>query len=378
MLTCIVLYFVFQKRIKNTWTEIELYVSQKSSFLAKLLPHLTVFGLSLMISIVGKKFIIPFTTKNVMPLFTLGIPLCLTLLLIRNVYKSSIDEISAKDSRILTRKCNEQMIIWVVIATYHSFVTMLSLLPFSNQFATVLPFIKEMVIVVSVGIQLSPFFAQTLHHVVSPALKKISKLLPTSDFEQRLSQSGIASTLIMIRLINEKQAMYLKAAFQDGVITVITVGFILTPQKLALIGVVIVAWLFPIFRCNTTIIVGSSSSAQRLKQTPSAEEFDEQIQPIEDAKVSKKQLFWLKYWCVLTCTWLVRVYVVDFWSCVLLLFTLWLQHSYFKGVFVLETLVCNVLPKFSFSCLRYLPFRETKETSKRKKIQVLDDNGEKD
>ena len=73
------LLFILRKRISSNWKMFLVNLSEKSKFAAEAAPHLIYFGTSLILSIVGKKLLLPLTSRSIMPLFTTAIPLLTTL-----------------------------------------------------------------------------------------------------------------------------------------------------------------------------------------------------------------------------------------------------------------------------------------------------------
>jgi len=348
--------FLFRARIQRTYKTFINYVSAKSLVAAKAAPHVLFFTSALVFAVLGKNFLLPLTSSAVMPVFTLIIPLLTTVRMLSQLKNMDI----AKRNTTIDNK----MLLWVILSIYHGMVTLLSLVPFSNRALRFLPYAKELVIVVLIWVQLSSVFSRIVFEsVISKILVKLCSMVPGGfTVEQTDAKtSTVFSVLKMMYLVNDTQLEFLQALFQDSVATIIAIVFLFTPTYIATIGVVTIALLLPAFRTAAAVATSSASTSQSSQQlarlaraaAPAAKQqssdsgggFFSRVtgrvgghtitprQPLQ-ALESVDSVFtthWLRYWVCLSVLWLVRIYGMTPWPSVMIISTLWLQHSYFQG-----------------------------------------------
>ena len=303
--TFFILFFLLRKRIASQWRIFEKSVAKKSKGAAEAAPHVVFFTFSLIVSIVGRKFLIHLTSPSVLPIVSLVIPMVTTLSDFRRIEDTDVNDKlrTVKRSVVLKRK----LTLWVVLAAYHTMATGLGLIPFSAKFSSALPLAREIIIVVIIWAQISHKFGDILFDAAIPFLKYLSRNIPSSNFGAT-SGSSFISMLRMMRVINSKWERFLKSLQQDIVIVLITLAFLFSPWRIASIGVIIVTLLFPAFKSSNVILLKES---------------EEGIYE-----------FWLQYWMCWGVIWMLKCYGFKMWPSIMLLSTLWLQHSLFRGASV--------------------------------------------
>ena len=323
-------FFYFKKRIMVQWRVFEKYVARKSKAAAKAAPHVAFFTLSLLISIIGRKFLVHVTSEFVLPVVTLLIPMYST---IKDLYGgiSSVhesdpnlsDSTSRRSSITPTKpparsKLHQKLTLWVVLAAYHALATAFSLVPFSARIAAILPSVRELAVVVILWAQLSSQFTDIVFDAAKPVLRALASSIPASNFGSSSGASAL-SLLRMMRLINTTQEGFLKSLLQDSFLVIVAAIFLFTPWRIAYVGVVLVALLYPAFR--------SSNSIMGLGTVPGGRNNTVGI----DEDVLAETRRWLEYWVCAGAMWAARCYGFRMWPSVMMLVALWLQHSWFRG-----------------------------------------------
>lgn len=357
ILAALSMFLIFRKSINRLWKKIELSVSSKFRKFISLLPHILFFSVATVVSIVGQKFLVPFTSPKVLPAISLIIPTIYSVILInqRNwQHPSSLN---------LYVKLKNQLLLWVVLGLYHSFATISSVLPFSSKIIKVLPLIRELSLVILVWAQLSPLFTQIVFDASLPALKYIASKIPSSDLGRKESLS-IFQGLRYMNVINRQQEVFLVSLFQDGIIMFLALFFICLPYSLAYGGAVIVVFVFPIFRTyaciddNNLKIEQLKNSNREVVKEPfkssvnasSSEDLQITLQSCnlqdsceEVAKCEDQLRKWLRYWALIGLLWINKIYSFSLWPSIIILVALWLQHSYFDGAKQIFSKFDNVL-----------------------------------
>ncbi|KAJ1427000.1 hypothetical protein B484DRAFT_450451 [Ochromonadaceae sp. CCMP2298] len=275
----------------------------------------------------------------------------------------------------LVQVVHDKLQLWVILAMYHALATGLSWVPFSQRALEYLPAAKEMTMVVLVWIQLSPTFSDIVFDSFTfRILVRLCNMIPAGySLSASPEQTGyLFSSLKMMRLISDAQVEFLQSLLQDSVATLLAVCFIFTPTFIASFGMVTVALLLPAFR--TAAEVGSfvkSADGSTVAGPRSRKGFEspsERVASAVKARAAKGakaipkvpsglfsplsalfsspkaeakstevdwhgeyQAHWLRYWICLAVLWLQRIYWVRLWPSTMILLTLYLQHSYFRG-----------------------------------------------
>jgi len=336
--------FIFRARIQRTYKTIINYISAKSKVAAKAAPHVLFFTSALVFAVLGKNFLIPLTSSSVMPVFTLIIPLLTTVRV--------LSELKNMDLAKRNTTIDNKMLLWVILSIYHGVVTLASLVPFSQRILRFLPYVKELVIVVLIWVQLSSVFSRIVFEsVISKILVKLCAMIPGGFTVEQTKEktSTFFSVLKMMYLVNDTQLAFLQALFQDSVATMIAMVFFFTPTYIATVGVVTIALLLPAFRTAAAVATSSASTSQSAHQlarlarpTPAkptknflglvggssaAEEKEKPLESVDNVFSTH----WLRYWVCVSVLWLIRIYGFEPWPSVMIVTTLWLQHSYFQG-----------------------------------------------
>lgn len=314
-LTLILIFLIFKKRIMLFWNRLEKSVSSKFRYLVRLTPHILFFAFALIFGIVGQKILYPFASLYMLPLISVIMP----------TVKSSHFIIKHSDELYsgLYNGIRDQLLLWIVLGAYHAIATFLGELPFSRNISRYLPFVREIFLVILVWIQMSPFFAKLAFEASSPALKYVASKIPASDIGYQQSV-GLLSALRYLNVMTKEQENFVKSIMQDGTALLIAILFICTPSPIAYIGVIIIAFLFPIFRTFRHIYETDevrNSPVKRRRESGPNEELLANLQ---------KMFRWLRYWVCLGGLWFLKIYF-GVWPSLLMLISLWLQHSIFDG-----------------------------------------------
>lgn len=299
----VMLFLILRKRIFNRWKLFEKSVAQRSKATADAAPHVAFFTFALILSIIGRKFIVHLTAPSLLPIITILIPICMTMTELNNVSSNIDNDFKAvlKRQNMTRRKLTQ----WVVLAAYHTAATGLSLVPFSARIASALPVGREVAAIVIIWVLLSHKFADIMFNASIPFLKYFSKSIPSSNFGTS-GGTPFVSMLRMMKIVNAKYESILKSLMQEAVIVMIAIGFIFTPWRITYVGVIIISLLFPAFKSSNILM-------QR------------------DLKNEEAKLFWLEYWICWGLMWMLRCYGFNIWPSIMLLTALWLQLSVFGG-----------------------------------------------
>ena len=161
-----------------------------------------------------KEVLKPLSSDSVLPVFSLVIPI------LRTVYEPplvsiegtiglrSISSVSAigpssggdkalqgtgpADLETLAASGRRTILLWIILALYHSFATLLSHVPLVVHLLYYLPFLREMALVVLVWAQFSPLFIEITYESAYPLLYKAGSLIPTSRLEEERGMAMVS------------------------------------------------------------------------------------------------------------------------------------------------------------------------------------------
>jgi hypothetical protein len=374
VITIMLIYYIFRKRISHVWKKFETSVAKKSKAAARAAPHVLFFTVSSIFAVVGQKFLSYLASSSVLPFFTIGWPFFTTFRLVffgdpekkRHYYRPKLS-------------------LWVVLATYHSIATLLSAIPFSKMILLRIQFLREMIVVVFIWAQISPVFTEIVFDMAEPVLRSAFSQVPSVDLNEN-QRNTLFTVLRAFRLINSDREGFLISLFQDGMALICAILFIFTPFPV--IGTVIVAFVFPAFKSmrsialtekngldfdafpssnlsSYTIGFGTPNSKQGADTTsviktpvsssittvnsrntktdevksvstfsffsPSTKKSAKELKAEENNRIRNERIRWLEYWMCLGGLWFVRAYRFPLWHSITILLALWLQHSYFLG-----------------------------------------------
>lgn len=334
-------FFVLRKKIISRWKGFEKSMAQKSKATADAAPHVAFFTFGLIISIVGKKFLVHLTAPSVLPIITICIPMGTTISDLRCLACDiNHERLSVLKRQNVTRR---KLTLWVVLAAYHVAATGLSLIPFSARISGALLIVRVMAAFVLIWVQISYKFADITFNATIPFLKYFSKSIPSSNFGATSGTSFI-SMLRTMKIVNSHYEKILKSLLQEIVIVIIAIGFIFTPWRISYVGVIVVSLLFPAFKsCNVLL--------QR------------------DQKKEEITIFWLEYWICWGVMWIMRCYQFNMWPSFMLLSALWLQLSVFGGA-------SQALSLFRSNLAAVLDRHDRIQLEKEQSMLIVDDEGE--
>jgi hypothetical protein len=134
VISVILIYLIFRKRIAAAWKRLETDISKKSKTLARMLPHILFFSCAALLAFFGNKFLVPFTSTRVLPLFTMVIPLLRTVNVIRKEQVAAYRDV---------------LVMWIVLGMYYAVCMASDSIPFSGTIIRFLPTLREFTLVVS-------------------------------------------------------------------------------------------------------------------------------------------------------------------------------------------------------------------------------------
>jgi hypothetical protein len=343
-LSIVLFGYLFRKTIQSWWIATERNISAKSAALALALPHILFFSSSFIISILGQKFIAPLTSPKIMPVFTLIIPLTNLVYLIRRDVLTDRKQIE-RSSHVFTTL--------VVLGIYHSIVTCLSTIPFSNYFLSFLPFLKETIIVILIWVQISSLFAEVVFtSAIKPVMSKISSSLPFGNTtiifgDQDLQhhsdhvhkRSAFSAAIRTLNVFSEQQLEYFSVFLSDTFVSVMAFLFLCLPYPFSYLGMVVICFVLPCFKCVSLV--------NQLRVHLQVQQQQDRITEIKKQMLNGNLLHWIHYWICILGIWIFRIYVCNIWSTIIILVSLWLQHAYFKGATTIVSTVASCFKAFS-------------------------------
>jgi len=197
----LIISLLFRKQIMSLWSKVIKSIEKQSKIAAKIAPFALFFAISLLVSILGRSFLSPLAS-NAMPLFTIVFP-CFT-----TIRTLSVQNVSLHYSQNLT--------LWIVVAFYHIIATLLSLLPFFGIFYKYLPWIREFILVVFVGVQLFPVCTDIVHSTTMPMVHRLVRAIPIAEMgtsKESAIFKSILDFLQMIRLISDGGRQFINEVF---------------------------------------------------------------------------------------------------------------------------------------------------------------------
>lgn len=130
-----ILYFLFRKRILLWWKLFYQNLSQKYQTLAQIFPHLLFFVTAGILTIYGQKFLIPLSSPEILPLFTLIRPLFHSF----RLWKANKPNPKAQ---------KDAVILWTILGSYYALASFAAMIPFSSYFLSFIPAVREFSLVV--------------------------------------------------------------------------------------------------------------------------------------------------------------------------------------------------------------------------------------
>eukprot|EP01041_Mallomonas_annulata_P001654 gene1654-3202_t len=327
-----VVYFLYRKRLATIWKKLEDYVAVRSRIAARMAPHVLFFTSAAVISIFGRKFLAPIASVNILPVITLFIPLMQTI-------------------RLLQKKDISQypfyLKLWITLAVYHTISTGISLVPFSSIFYHYMPLIRSFVSLLMIWAQVLPSCSDILFQLTTQLLQKYINMIPAADLgaEDGLTTKALSflSLARVMRIITLEQEGILRAIFtsilQEGVSVLMALAFCCMPSRVASVGVIILALLFPAYKSLKAMSPSPSiPSSSRSKNSsnnsrdisPAVSKGSASPTP-SDASTTSRQEGLLHYWLCLSVLWLLRVSGNAFWSSITMILVIWLQSEYLRG-----------------------------------------------
>ena len=314
----------------------------------KLLPHVLFFLVSLFISIFGRRLLTPLTNTYVLPFITIIIPWFNT---IRMICFSSIDMSCLNYKYMIS--------LWIVLTSYHSFATLLSLIPFSYYVLNMLPFLREIVVVIICWSQLLPYCNDLVYESANPVLLSIkSKMIGLgldngNNYNHNDVFSRILTGLRYMNVIGERQEDFLRALMQDSIAFLLTLLFSFVPSPLANFGIIVISMLLPLFKSAGTLTGRWSGSLDARLSNPNGTQRKDKsglrspvlvafispktdltsLRPAEKALLIERKR-WLEYWICYYFLFLLKLYGYNMWPSIFMWICLWLQHNYFLGATV--------------------------------------------
>ena len=364
----IILFYIYRKRISTAWKHFETNLQQKSKLAAKWAPHVLFFSVSFLLSLIGRKLLKPLSSPSMLPIFTVVFPLLKTINILY---------------RDLTANFTSMLSLWVILSAYHFLVIFCTALPFVSNILTYTPFLGEMTLVMSLWLQASHVCTDLVYAAIGPMLSKlIDDTIPMAKIGNAGSIfSPMITALKVTGILSDNGEQLLTSLMQDSVAFFLTVVCLFMPSMFASIGLGLVAFILPAYKSSVvssiqTIKQGTIKTPNRKLHVPllgkvtknksdtsgssaggrnSVQQFsilspfrglfspsrvDNNASAIifqSNDAVPPREKRWLEYWIVFSLLWLTHLYCpkIPFHTSLLMICSLYLQHSYFIGATVI-------------------------------------------
>jgi len=258
--------------------------------------------------------------------------------------------------------------LWIVLTCYHSFATLLSLIPFSYFVLNMLPFLREIVVVIICWTQILPYCNDLVYESANPILLSIKNKmigLGLDNGNNYNHHNDIFSRLLTgiryMNLIGERQEDFLRALMQDSIAFLLTLMFSFFPSPLANFGIIIISMLLPLFKSASTLTgrfsgtldakLCNTIALQRKEKSPLRNNFTTFISPKADLTLLRpaeralllERKRWLEYWICLYFIFILKLYGYNIWPSIFMWICLWLQHNFFQGATVILTSIHDTI-----------------------------------
>ena len=250
--------------------------------------------------------------------------------------------------------------LWIVLTCYHSLATLLSLIPFSYYVVNMLPFLREIVVVVICWSQILPYCNDLVYESANPILLNIKSKMIGLGLENGHNYnqhndifSRFLTGIRYMNLIGERQEDFIRALMQDSIAFLLTLLFSFSPSPLANFGIIVISMLLPLFKSAGTLTGRFSGSLDSKLCNPNGSQRKEKktiksplatyispktdltsLRPAEKALLLERKR-WLEYWICYYFLFLLKLYGYNMWPSIFMWICLWLQHNYFLGASVL-------------------------------------------
>jgi hypothetical protein len=326
----VLLYLYFRKRLHKAWKQFQNNVARKSKKAAKVLPHVLFFMSAVLIAYFGSKFLLPLTSKRVLPVFTVVIPLLKTLQTLRKTTSSTVTTPEHEKEHI------ETVILWIVLSIYFALGAACESIPFSSVLLSYSLYVREFTLVTAVWVQASPACANLVFETVHPLIQHYTDKIPAAGLG---SSASVDSVFLGLKFmgVSERVVRGLKGLLEDSVAVLVCAVFLFLPGRLANIGVIIIALLLPAYKSSNCVFIAREQAAglEKRKALPPSSSSSSSLSSSAVAasrKVSSMTpLMWLEYWTCLGVLMLLRFYNVRLWASSMMLLCLWLQNANFHG-----------------------------------------------
>ena len=335
----VLLYLYFRKRLQKAWKQFQLNLSRKSEKAAKILPHLLFFLSAGVIAYFGSKFLLPLTSKRVLPVFTVAIPLLKTLQTLRKVSNNNHPVACEKE-------CIETVILWIVLSIYFALGAACETIPFSSVILSYSLYIREFTLVTAVWVQASPACANIVFETVHPLIQYYTDKIPAANLGSSASLDSVFMGLKFFGL-SDRIIKGLKGLMEDSVAVMVCVLFLFMPARLANIGVIIIALLLPAYKSSNCVFIAREAHAATKHKALLTNQNNSTATSVGNKKKtavfisSMTPKMWLEYWTCLGILMLLRFYNIRLWASSMMVLCLWLQNANFHGSAVVIMRVIN-------------------------------------
>jgi hypothetical protein len=317
--TLVFLYLYFRKRLHLAWKKFQTNLSRKSKKAARILPHLLFFVSAGLFAFFGSKFLLPLTSKRVLPVFTVVGPLWKTLQILRKDKSTGVS--LEHESEYV-----ETVILWIVFSIYFSLGAACESIPFSSVLLSYGLYVREFTLVTAVWVQASPACANIVFETVHPVIQYYIDKIPAAGLGSSTSLDSVFMGLKFFG-ISENIIKGLKGLMEDSVAVMVCLIFLFMPSRLANVGVIIIALLLPAYKSSNAVFIARESAVNSEKHL---------VESKKSSTVSSKlssmgPKMWLEYWTCLGFLWMLRFYDIRLWASSMMLFCLWLQNANFRG-----------------------------------------------
>jgi hypothetical protein len=299
ILIFLLLFLLLHKRLKRAYDKFEARVKTRYKKASVYVPHVLFFTLATAVAFIGRKFLLPLASSNsTLPLLLIAAPL------LQTVQWARTGQVS---------KYTPTLKYWIIASVYFVTSDLFLYVPFAKYVSGFFSPLNVFVLIVAVWIQCSAVCVNIVYDATSPLVLYYANKIPATEALGNYGSSFVGM-LQMMRVIDSKKASFISRLLEDSMSVLIAVAFVMTPTWIANIGSLCIGFILPAFRSSKLV-----DPPQDSKDKQVALHFREQ------------QVHWLEYWSCYFFLIAIRIMGFQILPNIMLIISLWLQHSYFAG-----------------------------------------------
>jgi hypothetical protein len=299
ILVFLLLFLLLHKRIKNAYDRFEARVKLRYKKASVYVPHVLFFSVATTVAFIGRKFLLPLaSSSSTLPILLIAAPL------VQTVQWARTGQVS---------KYTPTLKYWIIASVYFVTSDLFLYIPFAKYMSGFFSPLNVFVLIVAVWIQCSSVCVNIVYDATSPLVLYYANKIPATETLGNYG-SSLLNMLQMMRVIDSKKASFMSRLLEDSLSVLIAVAFVMTPTWIANIGSLCIGFILPAFRSSKLV-------------DPPRDSKDKQVA----LHFREQQVHWLEYWSCYFFLIAIRIMGFQIMPNILLIISLWLQHSYFSG-----------------------------------------------